>query len=48
MSESIVTLSKSASVSSSAHKGAADLRMLAEVEKWMAMIREINGEARPQ
>jgi hypothetical protein len=24
--------------------GASDLRMLAQVEKWMAMIREINRE----
>ena len=45
MSGSIVTTSKSASVSSSPHKGTADLRMLAQVEKWMAMIREINREA---
>jgi hypothetical protein len=46
MSESIVGTLQSASVS--AHKlaraGAADLRMLAQVEKWMAMIREINRE----
>ena len=27
-----------------AHNGASDLRMLAQVEKWMAMIREINRE----
>jgi hypothetical protein len=26
------------------HAGASDLRMLAQVEKWMAMIREINRE----
>jgi len=26
------------------HAGAPDLRMLAQVEKWMAMIREINRE----
>jgi len=28
--------------------GPADLRMLAQVEKWMAMIREINREQRSQ
>jgi hypothetical protein len=39
ISESIVW---SAAVSNSAHKGASDLRMLAQVEKWMAIIREIN------
>ena len=33
----------------SAHNsGASDLRMLAQVEKWMAMIREINREAQSQ
>ena len=41
ISESIVW---SAAVSNSAHKGASDLRMLAQVEKWMAIIREINRE----
>ena len=41
ISESIV---RSAPVSSSAHKGASDRRMLAQVEKWMAIIREINCE----
>ena len=46
VSESIVTATKSASVSAhnSMHAGASDLRMLAQVEKWMAMIREINRE----
>jgi hypothetical protein len=34
----------SAAVSNLAHKGASDLRMLALVEKWMAIIREINRE----
>jgi hypothetical protein len=28
----------------SMHAGAADLRMLAQVEQWMAMIREISRE----
>jgi hypothetical protein len=40
MSESLIT-----SVNSIAsHNGASDSRMLAQVEKWMAMIREINRE----
>ena len=41
ISESIVC---SAAVSNSAHKGACDLPMLAQVEKWMAIICEINRE----
>ncbi len=43
---SIVAATKPASVSAhnSMHAGASDLRMLAQVEKWMAMIREINHE----
>ena len=41
ISESIVW---SAAVSNSAHKNASDLRMLAKVEKWMVIIREINRE----
>jgi hypothetical protein len=40
MSESLTT---SASFIAS-HNGASDLRMLAQVEKWIAMIREINRE----
>jgi hypothetical protein len=36
MSESLITSANSI--------GAFDLRMLAQVEKWMAMIREINRE----
>jgi hypothetical protein len=32
----------------SAKAGAADLRMLAQVEKWMAMIREISREQQSQ
>ncbi len=39
ISESIV---RSAAASNSAHKDVSDLRMLAQVEKWMAIIREIN------
>jgi hypothetical protein len=41
ISESIVW---PAAISNSAHKGASDLRMLAQVEKWMVIIREINRE----
>ncbi|HEX8808944.1 MAG TPA: hypothetical protein VF760_08115 [Xanthobacteraceae bacterium] len=49
MSERIVTermVATTKPVPVSAHnsiqEGASDLRMLAQVEKWMAMIREIN------
>jgi hypothetical protein len=46
MSES--TVGRAQSTAGSAHKsawgGAGDLRMLAQVEKWMAMIREISRE----
>lgn len=50
VNESIVTAIKPASVSAhnSVHPGASDLRMLAQVEKWMAMIREINREQQSQ
>ena len=41
ISESIVW---SPTASNSTHKTASDLRMLAQVEKWMAIIREINRE----
>ena len=41
ISESIVW---STAVSNSADKDASDLRMLAQVEKWMAIIHEINRE----
>ncbi len=46
MSESIVANVQPAPVSAhnAARTGPADLRMLAQVEKWMAMIREINRE----
>jgi hypothetical protein len=44
MSESIVTAGKSAPVSASMRNGAADLRMLAQVDKWMAAIREISRD----
>ncbi|HXW48308.1 MAG TPA: hypothetical protein VEK31_02580 [Xanthobacteraceae bacterium] len=40
MSESFVTSVKPISM----RNGASDLRMLAQVEKWMAMIREIARE----
>ena len=46
MSESMVTTTKPAH--SSTHAGASDLRMLAQVEKWMATIREINREQQSQ
>jgi hypothetical protein len=49
MSESIVTTAKLAPVSAhNSMHGASDLRMLAQVEKWMAMIREINREQQSQ
>jgi hypothetical protein len=44
MSESLAVKANSAPVSNSTRSGASDLRMLAEVEKWMATIREINRE----
>jgi hypothetical protein len=44
MSESVAAKANSARVSNSTRSGASDLRMLAEVEKWMATIREINRE----
>jgi hypothetical protein len=46
MSESILAAANCAAISaqSSTHAGAADLRMLAQVELWMAMIREISRE----
>jgi hypothetical protein len=40
MSESLAPLAKQAP----SRTGAADLQMLAQVEKWMAMIRELNRE----
>ena len=44
MSKSFAAKANAAPVSSSIRNGASDLRMLAEVEKWMARIREINRE----
>jgi hypothetical protein len=46
MSESILSIMQPALglAHNSTKAGAADLRMLAQVEKWMAMIREINRE----
>ena len=44
MSESLAVKANSAPASNSTRSGASDLRMLAEVEKWMATIREINRE----
>jgi hypothetical protein len=43
MSESFVVKMQTAPLFGT-RNGAADLRMLAEVEKWMAAIREINRE----
>ena len=40
MSESLTTSANSID----SHNGVSDLRMLAQVEKWMAMIREIDRE----
>ena len=50
MSESMVTTAKPAPVSAQnpTNAGASDLRMLAQVEKWMATIREINREQQSQ
>ena len=48
MSESVAIAAKSAPASTSMHSGAADLRMLAQVEKWMAAIREISREQQAQ
>ena len=44
MSESVAAKANPAPISNSTRSGASDLRMLAEVEKWMARIREINRE----
>jgi len=50
MSESVVTESvlkaspAPGSVRNPMHAGGSDLRMLAQVEKWMAVIREIDRE----
>ncbi len=50
VTESIVNSAQPAPVSArnSMLAGASDLRMLAQVEKWMAMIREINREQQSQ
>jgi hypothetical protein len=44
VTESIISAANPVSAHSSTHARASDLRMLAQVEKWMAMIREINRE----
>jgi hypothetical protein len=51
MSESVATESMlntasaaPGSACNSMHAGGSDLRMLTQVENWMAIIREINGE----
>jgi hypothetical protein len=49
MSESMVTTAGApVSAHIAVHAGASDLRMLAQVEKWMAMIRDINREQQSQ
>jgi hypothetical protein len=46
----MVTTAKPATLSAhdAVHAGASDLRMLAQVEKWMAAIREISREQQSQ
>src|SRR5262249_26019622 len=48
MSQRVLIPPKPAPASTSMHSGAADLRMLAQVEKWMAAIREISREQQGQ
>jgi hypothetical protein len=50
VTESIVNSAQPAPVSArnSMLAGASDLRMLAQIEKWMAMIREIDREQQSQ
>ena len=50
ITENMVAATKPApfSAHNSMQGGASDLRMLAQVEKWMAMIREINREQQSQ
>jgi hypothetical protein len=50
VTESIVNSTQPAPVSArnSMLAGASDLRMLAQIEKWMAMIREIDREQQSQ
>jgi hypothetical protein len=48
MSESITASSKAAQVSNFAGSAASDLRMLAQVERWMTIIRQINREPEPR
>jgi hypothetical protein len=50
VTENMVAATKPApfSAHNSMQVGASDLRMLAQVEKWMAMIREINREQQSQ
>jgi hypothetical protein len=44
MSENLATQTKPDSASISTRNGSSDFHMIAHVEKWMAMIREINRE----
>jgi hypothetical protein len=50
VTENVVAATKPApfSAHNSMQAGASDLCMLAQVEKWMAMIREINREQQSQ
>ena len=49
MSESMITAATApVSAQIAVHAGASDLHMLAQVEKWMAMIRDINREQQSQ
>ena len=48
MSERMIITRKPASAHNSTYAGASDLRMLAQVEKWMAAIREITREQQNQ
>ena len=48
MSESMSITARPVSAHNSTHAGASDLRMLAQVEKWMAAIREISREQQSQ
>jgi hypothetical protein len=48
MSESTAASRKAAQVSSFAGSAVSDLRMLAQVERWMTMIRQLNREQEPR
>jgi hypothetical protein len=46
MSEALATSTNTSTKSTSARNDTSDLHVLAQVEKWMEMIREINCEQR--